>query len=311
MIRPLFTRESGKVVDSLLFRARRKLRNWAVLVWRHLYEMFSPRQVNIESLYTGAPLKENRIPNRVFQTWKSPMLPALHAWGTRRFRQMNPEYSFCFYDDLKMAQYMESRFAGHPILAVFRRIRVPAARADVWRYCVLYREGGVYCDIDSAISIPLRELLDGSSTEMISFESNRLVDLFDIDNFADPAVFLPAPPESIRSNLEFPENIILNWLLCFEKGNPILAEVIDLIVRHFPFFENRRFEDMLRAVIHCTGPIALTQAVWMWMQKTGKRPRQCGIDFNGHGIFKLPGSDKRYVASPHYASMPASGITEG
>jgi hypothetical protein len=204
---------------------------------------------------------------------------------------------------------MEDHYSTQPILSVFKQINIPAARADIWRYCVLYEEGGVYCDIDSALSIPLRELLEGDVSELISFERNRLSDLFDFKNYADPAIFLPAPPESIRTRLQFPDNIVLNWLLCFERRSPILEEVISLIVRHFPFFKDKPFGDMHRAVIHCTGPIALTQAVWIWMEKAGGRPSQCGIDFNGQGIFKLPGSDERYAVSPHYTKIKRTSLT--
>jgi hypothetical protein len=105
---------------------------------------------------------------------------------------------------------------------------------------------------------------------------------------ADPVIFLSAPPDSIRKNLDQPENTILNWLFCFEKGSPILREVIDLIVRHAPYYRNKVFERVSVAGNHFTGVIAFTQAVWMWMQKTGQRPRQCGVNFSGHGLWRLP-----------------------
>lgn len=83
------------------------------------------------------------------------------------------------------------------------------------------------------------------------------------------------------------------------KGSSILEEVIDIIVRHSFFFKNKQFEDSHLAGVHLTGPLALTQAIWIWMKKTGKRPRQYGIDFSGQGIWRLPGMD--YSKSPRHS----------
>ena len=229
------------------------------------------------------------------------MVPLLMAREVRRFRRMNSDCSFSFFDNQRMAAYMESAYAGHPILRVFRDIRMPAEKADIWRYCVLFREGGIYCDIKSVLKVPFRTLLADDPSELISFEGNRWKDCLDLQRCADPAVFLPEPPDSVRSRLDHPEHIMLNWLLCFEKGSPILEEVIDLIVRHSSFYRNKTFETPEVAGSHFTGPLALTQAVWRWMQKTGKRPGQCGIDFSGQGIWKLDGMV--YRGSPHHSTM--------
>ena len=225
-------------------------------VIQKIYRAFGPHDVDVSSFFTAVPAASSEIPNTVYQTWKYARLPPFHARGFAHFRQLNPDYSFSFFDDREMTDYMRTRYAGHPILAVFDRIRIPAAKADIWRYCVLFREGGVYCDIDSALSIPLRDLLKDDPPEMMSFESNTWSGQLDIGNYADPAVFRASVPTSAGSRLEHPQNVILNWMLCFKKGHPILEEAIALIVRHFDFYRNKTFDNMWKAVIHCTGPIA-------------------------------------------------------
>ena len=268
---------------------------------RYLRRKIAFCPVGVRSLYTDAPQAAGRIPNRVYQTWKIARLPFALALEVRRFRKLNSDYSFSFFDDSRMTEYMETWYAGHPILKVFQEVRMPVLKADIWRYCILHREGGIYCDIKSAASVPLRDLIPKDASELISFEGLQWTNLLFPGRYADPGIFLPAPPDSIRNNLEYPDNTILNWLLCFEKGNPILAEVMDLIVRHADFYRNRVFENMSVAGNHFTGVIAFTQAVWTWMRKTGKRPQQCGINYSGHGIWKLRGMD--YRASPHHSSL--------
>jgi len=279
------------------------------MILQKLYRVLGPEEVDVSSLYTTVAPSSSRIPNTVYQTWKYPRLPPYHARCVRRFRNLNPDFSFRLFDDDEMARFMRTEFSGHPILDVFDQIRVPAAKADVWRYCILYRDGGVYCDIDSALSIPLRDILKDDPTELLSFESNRWQEQLEIDNYADAALFMDSMPEAVGARLDYPDNTILNWVLCFEKGHPLLEEVIGLIVRNFPFYKGKNFASMWKAVIHCTGPLALTQATWRWVEKTGKRPSQCGIDFQGRGIFKLPGSGYRDRVSPHFSTLNGQPLT--
>lgn len=295
--------------DANRERQRTTLGEYSRIAFRKLYKAVHPGLVDISFLYSEVPRSPGSIPRRVYQTWKEPALPSVHALGVKRFRRLNPDCSFEFFDDERMASYMRSNYAGHPILDVFERITVPASKADVWRYCILYREGGIYCDIDSSLSIPFRELLKDNPAELLSFEGNPWTELLAVGSYADPALFLPRPPDSVVPKLEHPDNSVLNWLLCFEKGHPLLAEVIDLIVRHFPFFDGRQFESVWQAVVHATGPLAFTQAVWRWMERTGNRPEQRGIDFGGKGVFKIPGSGERYAVSPHYMQMKRTSLT--
>jgi len=257
--------------------------------------------VPIRSVRSRVPRSSGNIPSHVYQTWKSNKVPFALSLEVRHFRKLNSDYSFSHFDDNQMDSYMSTFYANQPILDVFTRVRMPVLKADIWRYCILFREGGIYCDIKSAMGIPLRTLVKEDLSELISFEGLKWRDLMFPGQYADPAVFLPGPPESIKADLEHPDNTILNWFLCFEKKNPILNEVINLIVRHAPFYKDRVFANASMAGNHFTGVIAYTQAVWMWMQKSGKRPAQCGINYSGHGIWKLRGMD--YRESPHHSSI--------
>jgi len=77
-----------------------------------------------------------------------------------------------------------------------------------------------------------------------------------------------------------------------------LKEYIDLLVEHFPFFKDKVFDPMLPASSHSTGPVALTQAVWTSLDKTGQRPAQFGVDFHGYGQYKVYGSEDWLSLSP-------------
>lgn len=275
---------------------------------KRIYLKVVSYRLSIAPLYTTCHSPQRRIPCNVYQTWKESRLPFLHAWSVRRFRTLNSDHSFFFFDDIQMNEYMNVHYAGHPILKIFQDVRIPAARADIWRYCILFQQGGIYCDIDKALVVPINQILESDSTELVSFERNKWKDQLELQNYSDPAVFLSNPPEYVRANLDFPDNTILNWFLCFEKGHPILEHVIDLIVQHADFYRRKSFESVEKAVIHFSGPLVFTQAVWKWMEKSKRHPAQAGVDFQGHGVFDLPWSELRYDVSPHYTSLSNTGI---
>ena len=99
--------------------------------------------VGVRALYTDAPQAAGRIPNRVYQTWKVARLPFALALEVRRFWKLNSDYFFFFFDDRRMTEYMETCYAGHPILKVFQEVRMPVLKADIWRYCILHSDGGI------------------------------------------------------------------------------------------------------------------------------------------------------------------------
>ena len=279
------------------------IREFFLIVARHIYELLTPRERDISPVYFNVRASKAKIPNRVYQTWETSLLPSLLAWEIRRIRRLNPDYSFSFFDADARAEYMERHYAGHPILQVFRDLKLRTAQVDVWRYCILYREGGVYCDIDSALSVPLHQVITEEMPELISFERNLWKEAFD-PAYARRDMLMASPPAAARAMLDYPDNVMLNWMLCFEKEHPVLKETIDLIVRHFAFFQGRQFASAWKAVTHCTGPLALTQATWTWLARSNRRPCQCGIDFNGSGILTLPGAGRRHTATtPHYLGM--------
>ena len=274
------------------------IKDKVIVAGNWLYKKTHRKPLDLAGIFTKAAPSGRKIPNRVFMTWKDTKFFPLHALQLKRFRQRNRDFSFEFFDDKRMNDYMDANFAGHPILEVFHYITVMAAKVDVWRYCILYKEGGVYCDIDSSLALPLRTLLKDDPEEMLSYEGNLWHDWLELGRYADPAVYQAAPSPEVEALLDQPDHLFLTWFLCFAPGHPILKEYIDLLVRHFPFFKDKVFDRMLPASSHATGPVALTQAVWKALKKTKCRPAQFGRDFGGYGQYKVYGSEDRLVVSP-------------
>eukprot|EP00966_Prymnesium_polylepis_P198981 4611101-Prymnesium_polylepis.1 len=56
------------------------------------------------------------------------------------------------------------------VYRAFSSLALGVARADLWRYCVLFACGGVYVDLDSYVRMPLDELSRAEDVAVLSLE---------------------------------------------------------------------------------------------------------------------------------------------
>lgn len=100
------------------------------------------------------------IPRVVHQTGPSRILPALLQGARESMKLRNPTWAFKFYDDADVEEYIFKHY-GRDYLSLYQSINwaYGAARADFFRYLVLYNEGGVYLDIKSTCTRRLDSIL--------------------------------------------------------------------------------------------------------------------------------------------------------
>lgn len=82
--------------------------------------------------------KERKIPNNTQKKWKN----------------LNPDYQFTFSSDEDCIAFLREKFS-EDYANIFKKIKLGPHKADFWRLCKLYIEGGVYVDIDL---VPLASL---------------------------------------------------------------------------------------------------------------------------------------------------------
>ena len=133
------------------------------------------------------------IPKVIYQTWKTKNLHENCLQIKKNIQKLNPDYEIILYDDEDMDEFIKTNFDEY-IYNCYSQLNVGASKADFWRYCVLYKHGGIYLDMDSNITNPLNELIKEDDQCIITREGN-------------PGIFN-------------------NWIMIFEKGHPILAKTI-------------------------------------------------------------------------------------
>jgi len=95
------------------------------------------------------PLKRSYvkdIPLNIFQTWHSTELPEQMAKCIQQIRHENPEFQYCLSNDAECRAFIVANYEAD-VVSAFDALIPGAYKADLWRYCVLYKQGGIYLDI--------------------------------------------------------------------------------------------------------------------------------------------------------------------
>ena len=174
-------------------------------------------------------IPEIRIPEKLWQTYKTTHLPPDLAWYQASVRNHHPDWAYQLLDDAQL----RAEVAQHQpdLLAIFDAYKTPICRVDLARYVLLAAYGGVYLDLDFECLRPLAPLLH-SHTLLIGLEP-------------DSHLAMPAVQDRGFKRLLSPA------FLASRAGHPFWQTVFSLIV------EAHAEPDPLDA----TGPFLLTRAL--------------------------------------------------
>ena len=184
------------------------------------------------------------IPKIIHQTFKSSKLPWLTKWHISKFLRKNPDYKYEFYDDRKIEEFLSQQYDDET-LKLYRRLNIGAAKADFFRYTVLYKKGGVYLDIDCHLTGKLDDFINPDDTAVLSPEKNPV--------------------------------FYVQWAMFYEAGHPFLKRTLELILDNIR--ENKYPNDVHRM----TGPTVYSQAINECLKENPNIPhRVFGIEYDHH-----------------------------
>lgn len=190
-----------------------------------------------------------KIPKVIYQTFKTNSIPWIARCYRWIIRLRNPQFRFEFFDDAAAESFLAEEFPPR-YLAAFQKLHVGAGKADLFRYALLYKRGGVYLDLDAMIHINLNRLILPDDEAVLSMEQNSCPDTG--------------------------QPLLLQWALIYAPGHAFLEKTIEMVLDNI---ENSRFPyDLHRA----TGPTAYTKAVRESLQAVPDLPhRIVGVDYHG------------------------------
>ena len=237
----------------------------------------SKKSLLLNAIHRSFKPKENYnsvIPFNIYQTWHSKNLPPLMSKNVEVIKQHNPFFNYYLYDDNDCREFIKSNFPPS-VLYAFDKLVPGAYKADLWRYCVLYKKGGIYLDIKYT---PINKFRFIALTEKEHW-------VLDMDNRG-----------------------IYNALIVAKPGNLILLKAINLIVKHTitKYYGNGPLE--------VTGPLLLAK-FFTNMEKTKLDMRHQFYEsfnyrfiiFNNTWIFKsyngYLNEHSKFKKTSHYARL--------
>ncbi len=164
------------------------------------------------------------IPRHIFQTWKEgPKTPEMESALATFTRQEGYKYN-CLTDE-QCYMFLKTEF-GDRFSNAYSLLVAGAYRADFWRYCILFKYGGVYADAKTTLFRDLDEIL--------------------------------RPQDELVLVRDIPSQCLLNGFLACRPGHPLLGIVIAMALERI---EKREYGvDPL----DITGPHLLGRAFCRW-----------------------------------------------
>ena len=259
--------------------------------------------LNRPSLRSRVPTvpEATQIPRLIHQTFSTKLLPPEIEANITSLRRLNPGWQYHLYDDSDIAGFIDAEYGAH-VLHRFEQINplYGAARADLFRYLLLYKVGGVYLDIKSASLCPLDGVLRPDDRYLLSVWNNRAGEAFEGWGLH--------PELADVEGGEFQQ-----WYIAAAPGHPFLKAVIETVLRNIDVYNPALHGIGKRGVLRLTGPIAYTRAILPLLGSAVYRrvdsEADLGLRYTIYTDSKL--SDYKALFKAHYANSSESIVHLG
>lgn len=160
----------------------------------------------------------------------------------------NPLWDHRLYDDEDAEKFVMDHY-GKDLFKVYSMIspHYGAARADLFRYMLLYKLGGVYLDLKSSFTRPIDDVLSGDEAYILSKWRNGAGEIHE--------------SWGLHGDHDFPGGEFQQWHIIAARGHPFLRAVIDRVVRNILSYSSKKCGVGRIGVLKTTGPIAYTLAI--------------------------------------------------
>jgi mannosyltransferase OCH1-like enzyme len=113
------------------------------------------------------------IPKVIIQTSETNICKELISLnGVKNIIELNPEYEYVFFNNVERRQFIQHNFDKITLLA-YDTIVPGAFKADIFRYCYLYINGGCYFDFTMILRKPLRSFIKSTDEFLLCVDYDR------------------------------------------------------------------------------------------------------------------------------------------
>lgn len=286
------------------------------LPWLLMLNSQKPGRFSFEDPYQpGLP-----IPKIIHQTggWNYDELPELIKKNIEDLRQRNPDWEYRYYNDKQVEEFIESH-CGREVVDMFHRIdrSFGPARADLFRYLLLYKVGGVYLDIKSTATLPLTQVLLPDDQFILSHWDDNFPNLpvsASRDRRLGFLVF--SSPDGAHAELSHMQHgEFVQWFIVSARSHPFLKYVIEAVLGNIEDYNPVFHGYGKQGVFRVTGPIAYTLAIapilHLYPYRYASSQKDMGFRYSIVSGGGFMGSAHAGIFRKHYTTLRSSVIRLG
>lgn len=189
------------------------------------------------------------IPKKVHQIFFSDKaIPEEIEDNIDHIKKLNPSWEHHLYN-YKDMEAIILKYYGTEIFDIFNSINISygAAKADFFRYLLLYAEGGVYLDTKSSLTSSLDEVILDTDTYLLSKWNNEEDGKY--------------PGWGKHEELEPYGGEYQQWHIICSAGHPFLRRVLERVINEIQNYSVFKHGYGHKGVLRTTGPIPYTLAI--------------------------------------------------
>lgn len=237
------------------------------------------------------------IPKTIHQTYPGGALDSIFSANISTLKSSNPDWSHKLYDSEAIEAFIADAY-GLDMVAAYRRIDplYGAARADLFRYLLIYDQGGVYLDLKSSFDGPIGNRIDTARDNFILSQWRN-----------GPGE--PHEGYGLKSGVDHVAGgEFQQWHVISAPKHPFLGSVILAVLRAIRDYRPWRSGTGKPGVLSVTGPIVYTRTI---APLTGAYPhRRLGNETEIGLVYSiLPNDRHRTMLGAHYSSRKHPVIT--
>jgi len=163
-------------------------------------------------------------------------------------------FSCYFYSHKKRDEYMSSKWVNSEILEIYNKSIFQQMKADIFRYCFLYDNGGYWLDIKSNLFFNPNNYFPNECSTQLLISTNLITE----NIFTNKSKVL----NNYTNN-----RMLTNWFIGARKNSPFLLKLLKNIIKDYPKHIGIQYPTPKRAILEFTGPIQLTKTYFEYDKK--------------------------------------------
>lgn len=198
----------------------------------------------------------SQIPSAIHQTWishnqlTSELITYRESW-----LQLNPNTTILFYSDLDALDFIGVYFPDW--CDVYEALPLPVLKADLFRYLVMMKRGGIYTDIDTTCIKPLKQWNRTEQWDDVGFVVG-----VESDSIWDP----DWSHHGIARKLQ-----IVQWTFASKPDHPILKKLLEKVREYTPYFmalylTSKGKHPSVQDVLDWTGPGVWSDVIFEYLK---------------------------------------------